>query len=569
MRAVEVKVHNFRSIIDGTICLQDLSLMAGPNNSGKSNVIDAIRMFYDDYRMTDADIPKTQTSDEDTWVEVEIQPSADELDQLKDEYRSPDGTFRVRNYIRSASKAPDGKKRAGYYAYVDGELSDTLFYGAKNVGSGKVGSLIYIPAVSKIDDHTKLTGPSSLRELVANVLSKVVDGSRAYESLTEAFTEFTGSVRSQTSPEGHSLDVLETEVTKELSSWEAQFKLDIQAPKPADLVKTLVHHELIDEAHGGEIDQARFGAGFQRSLIFVLIKLNAKFTQPTKKAAEKKEFSPELSWILFEEPEAFLHASQEEMLYESLRKIASSDGNQVLVTTHSAQLVSSSIDDLTRLVRLRRDKGVTSVHQVSQDELASYFDGAHMLDAEIDSGLAKLGDIDRQKLMSAMKMEVWLQPSRSAAFLAESVMLVEGVTEVALYSYLRHRGLIPAETAGLIVVDCMGKYNIHRFVSLLNAFGIDHVVLYDGDDGKKVDAEVTSAIGSSRGAYTHDVVRLATDLESELGIKMDKGIKNSAKPQYVLYHLEAGLVDEGRIADFTKRVADMCLKIAPPAEANT
>jgi len=46
MRAVEVKIHNFRSVHDAAIQFEPLSLIAGANNSGKSNVIDAIRLFY-------------------------------------------------------------------------------------------------------------------------------------------------------------------------------------------------------------------------------------------------------------------------------------------------------------------------------------------------------------------------------------------------------------------------------------------------------------------------------------------------------------------------------------------
>jgi len=45
MRAVEVKIHNFRSVHDAAIQFEPLSLIAGANNSGKSNVIDAIRLF--------------------------------------------------------------------------------------------------------------------------------------------------------------------------------------------------------------------------------------------------------------------------------------------------------------------------------------------------------------------------------------------------------------------------------------------------------------------------------------------------------------------------------------------
>ena len=127
MRAVEVQIHNFRSIHDAKIRLEPLSLIAGANNAGKSNVIDAIRMFYGDLKWDDGrDKPKVAASDAEAWVEVEFKPTDDELTQLKDDYKSAKGTFRVRNYV-SPSTGSDGKVRSGYYAYEGGNLSDNLF----------------------------------------------------------------------------------------------------------------------------------------------------------------------------------------------------------------------------------------------------------------------------------------------------------------------------------------------------------------------------------------------------------------------------------------------------------
>ena len=83
MRAVEVQIHNFRSIHDVRIRLEPLSLIAGANNAGKSNIIDAIRLFYGDLKWDDArDKPKVASGDAEAWVEVEFKPTEDELAQL-------------------------------------------------------------------------------------------------------------------------------------------------------------------------------------------------------------------------------------------------------------------------------------------------------------------------------------------------------------------------------------------------------------------------------------------------------------------------------------------------------
>lgn len=545
MRAVEVKIHNLRSVHDATLSLQELSLIAGANNAGKSNAIDAIRMFYGDLRWDEGrDFPKVAPADDEAWVEVEFKPTEDELLLLKDEYRSDEGTFRVRNYIKN-SIGPDGKARAGYYAYVDGVLSETLFYGAKNVGSGKVGKLVYIPAVSKVDDHTKLTGPSALRDLTAAVLSKVVATSPAYKSLTEAFTTFEGEIRTHAGEDGQSLEQLEQEITGELSAWESSFSFGVQSVQPDEILKSLVKPRLVDDSHGGEVDQLRFGAGFQRHLVYTLIKLAASHSTGQKPATTRKDFSPQLTWILFEEPEAFLHPSQEEVLHDSLIALTADGATQVLLTTHSSRFVSRTVNDLTKLIRIRRDRGVTTTYQVTQERLDELLDAAFDADRSMIPVGTDPAKIDRAAVMAALKIELWLQPLRCAAFFANRVILVEGPTETALHAYLASHNHITPLIRGVLVIDTMGKFNIHRFVGLFSAFGIDHAVLYDGDNGDKHDAEATAAINAAKSSYTREVVQLESDIESELGIEATKN--KWQKPQYLLYHLTAGLVDEEKL----------------------
>lgn len=46
MKAKDIIIHNFRSICDAAISLEDYTMLVGVNNAGKSIVIDAIRAFY-------------------------------------------------------------------------------------------------------------------------------------------------------------------------------------------------------------------------------------------------------------------------------------------------------------------------------------------------------------------------------------------------------------------------------------------------------------------------------------------------------------------------------------------
>ena len=110
---------------------------------------------------------------------------------------------------------------------------------------------------------------------------------------------------------------------------------------------------------------------------------------------------------------------------------------------------------------------------------------------------------------------------------------------------------------GLAVIDCMGKYNIHRFVAILSAFGIDHSVLYDGDNGGAHDTEVTQAINDAKSAFTKRITRFANDLETELGITPLPRNESSRKPQYALYSLESGLVGQAIIDALKQEFVDL------------
>ncbi|MER3424581.1 MAG: hypothetical protein C4293_16525 [Nitrospiraceae bacterium] len=106
MKAREIRVHNYRSIADQTIRLGDYSLLIGANNSGKSNVIDALRTVYEkDLKFDYArDFPKFKTDDQESWVEIEYELSEQEAETIKTEYLIGDNRFRVRKWLYPTDK---------------------------------------------------------------------------------------------------------------------------------------------------------------------------------------------------------------------------------------------------------------------------------------------------------------------------------------------------------------------------------------------------------------------------------------------------------------------------------
>ena len=83
MRAARLLVHNFRAIRHADVDLAAFSLIAGPNNSGKTNLLAAVRVFYEKGLKfeADRDLPKFPT-DPESWIEIEFECTPDEFAQL-------------------------------------------------------------------------------------------------------------------------------------------------------------------------------------------------------------------------------------------------------------------------------------------------------------------------------------------------------------------------------------------------------------------------------------------------------------------------------------------------------
>lgn len=229
MKLHTIAIHNFRSIADCTFFLGDYSLMIGANNSGKSNIMDALRVFYEKgikYEES-RDLPKFITEDNESWIDIEFALNDDEYNSLKEEYKRHRNLIKVRKYLKTHIKGQDGKTKQGIYAYINDTISDEHFYGAKNVQQGKLGDLIYIPAVSKLDEHTKLTGPSALRDLLNDILKKLVKSSLAFKTLTSSFETFTQNFKIEETDDKKSLVGLEQDINAEIEDWETEFELNI------------------------------------------------------------------------------------------------------------------------------------------------------------------------------------------------------------------------------------------------------------------------------------------------------------------------------------------------------
>ncbi|ERE18213.1 ATP-dependent nuclease [Pseudogulbenkiania ferrooxidans] len=571
MKLRAIQIHNFRSVLDADIEAHDYMLLVGANNAGKSTILNALRAFYDDAKWTAEDFPKVGAADNESWVQLKFYLDDDEWAGLADEYKEDvtDQSLTVRRYFRSDDKARVQKDQSNIFGFTKGQLNDALFYGAKNVGTAKVGQVLYVPALTTPAEQTKMSGPSPLRNMLNFLLKKVVSKSDAYQEITTAFEKLNVEARKD---DGF-LSEISKPINTAISSWSIKIDLSVNSVAPEDISKSLVKFAFVDSSLGDVgFDLERYGHGFQRSVIYELIRLAPTFKD--EKKADKKEFNPSFNLVLFEEPEAFLHPSQQESMAFHLRRLGAEEGQQVIITTHSPTFAGKAAEQIGQIVRVRRANGATLTFQPKGAKIKEVFDQGGELLAALQAFVADV-DIQDDRKKNAKKMianppqgdiatqeeqfrfQLWLDGERASLFFADKVLLVEGATERGLFNYLMANDWHDLSVQHICVVDVLGKYNFHRYMGLMEAYGIPHGVILDDDNDKDHQGAVNDLVEASANVHTLAAPVKFTDcLETFLGLPVPAKEK---KPIEILKAVTSGQIAADKLqalrAEFCKALA--------------
>jgi len=580
MKINTVEIHNFRSIMHAKFNMYNYGVILGANNAGKTNIITALRIFYEDNRIKynkDTDAPKFGNLNDESWIEIEYHLDKDEFSKLDEQYRGPNNTLKLRRYLVHEKKVKPGQSNIYGYVYSNnkkGQVSDTLFYNAKNISQAKIGSVIYIPELVKAEETLKLTGPSPLRNILTFVVKKFINRSKSYKSLEEAFNEFNERFKDERLKDEFSLSSFEKEVNKNLKEWSVEFDVNINPIDPENIIKNLISYNFIDNIINKKMDTYLYGQGLQRHLIYTLIRLSSKY-KDEKIRVKKTSFSPDFTLILFEEPEAFLHPNQQEILNMSFENLSKEDNQQVLITTHSPIFVSKNIENVTNLIRLNKDdNGVTKVFQLSDDSkknillendsLVKFFEKkskdnniSENIRDEIKQKYLNPEDIEERIEKESMRYVLWLDSERSSAFFAELVLICEGATEKTFIEYLIKNEWSELLKNKIYVLDAMGKPNIHRYMNLFKELGIYHSVLFDEDSNNSVFALLNDFIRQQKNEYTIKIDSFKDNIESFFGVDPLPRNKKYKKPLYLLWKYRNNEIDEDKLRDFKEKIFDL------------
>lgn len=205
------------------------------------------------------------------------------------------------------------------------------------------------------------------------------------------------------------------------------------------------------------------GHGAQRSLVLSLLELLAE-----ARSVESEDSFRRGLILLVEEPEIYLHPHMCRKMRTVLTKLARSAQTQVVCTTHSPVFMDLA-DRHDGIVITEKDGPTAQMSQRTSD----VFDGA---DAESQRG--------------RLRMLLDFDPAVNEVFFADRVILVEGDSEVAAVGAVLDKLVALEELdeerchlcrADATVVNCRGKWTICAFQRVLNAFGKPYCVIHDKD----------------------------------------------------------------------------------------
>lgn len=447
----EIHIKNFRSCIDTELKLSSYTPLIGYNNAGKSNALSAIQWLLKKSVLNDKDF-----FDLNSPVEVEgIIEGIDQnlLDQMTANHRAS-----IENYI------------------TDEKLKIRRLQEAPNVRTAEIRISVWdetgqgwVPNPNGIDNALKSLLPEPIR--IGAMENAAEDASKAKSTTTigKLLSEFLepvkaahevelaghlGEVSRRISSEGDmrfgELATIDQNVNQKIDDLfpGMSLKLHFDTPSFDDLIKS-GSIKVYENQNQGR-DFSSYGHGAQRSIQMALVQYLAEV-----KRGNAAQHSTTL--LLIDEPELYLHPFAVEQIRQALLALSNS-GYQIILSTHSAQMVTSEQAKSSLLIRKNAQRGTYSRVRLTDAIQALVPDSSHQM----------------EQLFS-------LSHSTQVLF-AEHVILSEGKTELRLLPYIFE--IVTSKTLGQekqALVAQSGVRDTKKSLDILDAIDLPAKAIVDLD----------------------------------------------------------------------------------------
>lgn len=503
-RITNLRIKNFGCIGESgvSVDIDKIVVLIGPNNAGKSTILRAFEVVTDCLKLEQDDFFNRQVVP-GTGPEIELTSIAAAGNKPGDEWCLPiaDGTFIVREKWTWAGAGVD-PKRVGFNVpmnrwAVQGD-AELMPWGLNNVAKARRPKPHRVNTFDDADGQSRAV-VSLLRTLletrVRSLKANPDDALSRYQLIVDSLKLLRSDSKQLQQDE---IAQLQTNANQVLHRVFPTATFTIIAPESNSEVSIdLLGEEFeieIGEAGAASLPLSRQGSGTRRTVLWTILKLladkgfKAKVAGKTAKSFHEPVGPNSAHILLLDEPEVSLHPRAVDSVRDVLYSLPENENWQVMVTTHSPNFVDLTRDHTT-IVRVER----TPQNEVLATTL-------------FRPDRAQLSAEDKENL----KLTNLFDSHISEAFFGGRVLVVEGDTEYAAFSYIKRRECDAGNMAyaDLNIIRARGKVTVASMMKVLNHFGARYFVLHD-TDRPRTQARRKDRDASINGRLVYRIVEIA------------------------------------------------------------
>lgn len=591
MKMREIKIRNFRSLRRVSIHPKDIMALVGRNNSGKSNVLKAIELFFEgSTRLLDNECfydHKTKQPIEifitfeelSDWEVEKFKPwmyedklivgreivcvdsesfiinnlaitKVPETEWLQEELINSEmitDWWARRNELKingldfgtelGTSRPTVGKWKEAAKVFSQKHRDEIPWKkerrenpkGYPGVLKGALPEFILIPAVRDISEETKVVKANPFGKLINSVLEKISQEHKDVikEQLNKVEKLLNRSENGERIAEIKNIETRLNQLMYELMD------CDIEIEMAMPQLREVFGYAKIFANDGVRTTIETKGHGMQRSMIFTILRTYAELTH-VQKAGEKA--GQRTTIFAIEEPEIYLHPQSQRTLMSVFREIAN-DKDQVIYSTQSSLFVD--IGHFDEVCIMRREK--------KDENWESY-------PTQLSISLL-IEDLKKRKGIEATEESIRehyshvFNPIINEGFFADKVVIVEGPSEqYSLPIYASSIGY-DLDRENVSVVHSDGKGQMDRLKRVFEGFKIPTYTWFDAD----------------KNSEEKEVIDKTRELLWMLGERVDRieDIKTNVSDKYTVleYNFEETLSSE--LADYENLVQESIKTLGP------
>lgn len=469
IKIIKLIIKNYRGIGPKglEIDIDDVVVLVGPNNSGKSTILKAFQLVTassdtkikidDFYNKLENNKPEIEV-----WSKVLVPTS---VTIATDKWVGNDGIVKEKWLWE---KADESATRYGFRIDLDGGRWSTSTDEPKAPFSNDGAATSYRPSptyISPFDQPEKQV--EEIKKIISadiyDSIKKIKKEDPKYSKLIKDINALQDEIKNEASVKENELVIGISSVLNELFSG-TTISLSIPQNSP-DLLSSYANIKDI-EFKINDLSLENQGSGMQRMLLWSVLKMMAgrKKTEVKgkktviKKGASKltdsEELQPERSKILLmDEPEICLHPESIRQAKEILYSLSISNEWQVMITTHSPVFIDLSKNN-TNIIRVQKEDANVSLFKTNDAELSN---------AEKEQ----------------VKMLNIFDPYFAEFFFSKNTIIVEGDTE-----YTAFRKIIEINKTkynDVHIIRARGKYTILPIIKILKKWGKNFAIIHDSD----------------------------------------------------------------------------------------